>query len=210
MDQRVSCHPLTMDTWVGRICGRQQVLFPVLQFSLISAITPTLHQLCKWQHIYINTTVQITMFNNPNTPKEDQVSTGRLQLYVQIQFFWDIRCVCHWARNVQHFEESQCLHVQCPELQQLPQPKRPHWNRGNNISNMKASQHRRSESSATSLWEPQMSHNNGNFTWEVTLPPVQQVLSLLGLQRVWQCTMPDLLQLNYDSTSVQSAPGLHQ
>jgi len=87
MDQRVSCHPLTMDTWVGRICGRQQVLFPVLQFSLISAITPTLHQLCKWQHIYINTTVQITMFNNPNTPKEDQVSTGRLQLYVQIQFF---------------------------------------------------------------------------------------------------------------------------
>lgn len=179
-------------------------------FSLVSAMTPMLHQLSNWQHNYINTTGQITMFNTPNTPTEDQVSTGRLLMYVQIQFFWDICCVCHWTYNFQHFEESQCLHVQCPELQQLTQPKRPQWNRGNNISNMTASQHRRSESSENSLWEPQMSHNNGNFTWEVTLLPVQQVLSPLGLRPVWQCSMPDLLQLNYDSTSVQSAPGLNQ
>jgi len=46
-----------------------------------------LQKLSNWQHNDINTTVQINVFNNPNTPKEDQVSTGRLQLYVQIQFF---------------------------------------------------------------------------------------------------------------------------
>jgi len=45
-----------------------------------------LHQLSNWQHHYINTTAQMTMFNNSKTSKEDQVSTGRLQLYVQIQF----------------------------------------------------------------------------------------------------------------------------
>jgi len=91
MVQRVNCHPLSMDIWVGRICGghstNEQVLFRVLQFSLVSAITSMLHQLSNWQHNYIKTTVQITMFNNPNTSKEDQVSTGSLQLNVQIQFF---------------------------------------------------------------------------------------------------------------------------
>lgn len=85
MVQRVSCQLLTMATWVCGIYGghsaNERVLFRVLQFSLVSAITYQCHiSLVTGSVITQSTTVQITTFSSPYTPNEDEVSTGRLHV----------------------------------------------------------------------------------------------------------------------------------